>query len=133
MIRVDILNSAIFSVGSIYVGCNALGSETSVSRAEWSAWSVRCRLCSELCKVEIASSTITHSHRLAKLSLGVEAVEDNSVDGNGEDLNNNLDDGAYQRPVLETAKKIILDLILEELTSSIVETSPAPHIFAIAI
>lgn len=54
----------------------------------------------ELGKVEIRSGTVAHGHGLAKLALGPEAVEDDSVDGNNKNLDYDFDDAADKRPVL---------------------------------
>ena len=36
-----------------------------------------------------------------QFALGVEAVEDDGVDGDGDDFDDDFDDGADERPVLE--------------------------------
>lgn len=54
----------------------------------------------QLSKVEIRTSAVAHGHGLAELALGPEAVEDNSVNGNDEDLDDDFDDAADKSPVL---------------------------------
>ena len=51
-------------------------------------------------KVEIRSGTVAHGHGLAKLALGPEAVEDDSVEGDNKNLDYDFDDAADKRPVL---------------------------------
>ena len=54
----------------------------------------------ELGQVEIRTSLVAGVHGLVQPSLGVEAVEDNGVDGDSNDFDNDFDESAYKRPVL---------------------------------
>lgn len=55
---------------------------------------------SQLCEVQIGSSAVADSHGFSELALGVEAVENNAVDGNGKNFNNYFDNAADEGPVL---------------------------------
>lgn len=68
-----------------------------------------CGLSSQLSEVEIRACAIAEVHRLMKLPLRVEPVEDNPIDGNGNYFDNNFDEGADERPVLK-AKLVIASL-----------------------
>lgn len=54
----------------------------------------------ELRKVKIRAGTVALGHGLSELSLGPESVEDNSIDGDAEDFDDDLDDAADEGPVL---------------------------------
>lgn len=60
------------------------------------------RLGSELSEVEIRACAIAEIHRLMKLTLRVEPVEDYSIDGNGNHFDNDFDKGADERPILNS-------------------------------
>lgn len=47
----------------------------------------------ELSEVEIRTSAVTQIHGLVKAAFGIEAIEDDSVDGNGDRLNDDLNEG----------------------------------------
>jgi hypothetical protein len=55
----------------------------------------------QLSEVEVRSSTVTLSHRLPELALGPESVEDDAVDDDAKEFDNDLDDAAYESPVLQ--------------------------------
>jgi hypothetical protein len=52
-------------------------------------------------EVEIGAGAVAHGHGLAELALGPEAVEDDAVDDNAEELDDDFDDAADEGPVLE--------------------------------
>lgn len=54
----------------------------------------------ELGQVEIRPGLVADVHRLVQSALGVEAVEDDGIDGDGDDLHDDLDEGADERPIL---------------------------------
>jgi hypothetical protein len=54
----------------------------------------------ELCEVEVRSSTIALHHGLPELPLGPKSVEDNAVDGDAEHFDDDLDDAADKSPIL---------------------------------
>ncbi|KAL2282891.1 hypothetical protein FJTKL_10266 [Diaporthe vaccinii] len=64
------------------------------------AWGVGGGLRPELCEVEVGAGLVAHVHGLHELSLGVVTVEDDRVQGNGDDLDDDFDDHADQRPIL---------------------------------
>lgn len=66
------------------------------------AWRIWRRLGSELSKVEIRACAIAEIHRLMKLTLRVEPVEDDPIDGNCNHFDDNFDEGADERPVLNS-------------------------------
>lgn len=67
------------------------------------AWGVGRGLRAELGEVEVGAGAVTEIHRLVEPALGVEAVEDDAVDGDGDDLDDDLDEGTDQRPGLQAA------------------------------
>lgn len=69
---------------------------------------IRCGLRSQLGEIEIRARTITEIHRLMKLTLRVEPVEDDPIDGNGNYFDNDFDKGADERPVLEGKSAIAI-------------------------
>jgi hypothetical protein len=74
---------------------------SAIARREWAkAGSVWCGLRAELSKIEIGSSTVTDGHGLAQTTLGVVAVKDDTVDGDGQRLDDDFNDAADESPVL---------------------------------
>lgn len=67
------------------------------------------------------------------MALGVESVEHDAVDCDGGGLNDNLDDGADQTPVLQTADEFVRDFVLEEALSGVVHARPSPHILVVRV
>lgn len=61
---------------------------------------VRCRLSAKLGKIEVGACSVADIHGLPELALGVEAVEDDCIDGDGYGFHNNFDDTADKRPLL---------------------------------
>jgi hypothetical protein len=62
---------------------------------EWAeAWCVWCRLRAELGEVKIGACFVANVHGLAELTLGVVAVEDDTVDNDCDSLDHNLNDTA---------------------------------------
>jgi len=94
---------------------------------------VGCGLRAQLSEVEIGAGAVADGHGLSELPLGPEAVEDDGVDDDAQRLNNDLDNAADQRPVLETADEFVGHVVLEELSSFVVFASPAPHVLTIAL
>ena len=65
------------------------------------AGGIGCRLTSELSKIKIRASFVTQIHRFGESALGVEAVKDNGVNADGENFDDDLDESAKQRPILQ--------------------------------
>ncbi len=86
----------------------------------------------ELGEVEVGAGAVAEVHGFVEAALGVEAVEDDGVDGNGDDLDDDLDDGADQGPVLEAADEGVVDVLLEECLARAVLAAPAPHVLPTA-
>lgn len=73
-----------------------------VGRRHWAeAGGVGGGLGAELGEVEVGAGFVAVVHCLAELALGVVAVEDDTVDGNGDSLDDNFDDAADDGPRLE--------------------------------
>lgn len=94
---------------------------------------VGCGLRAELSEVEIRAGTVTDVHGLAKTLLGVVAVEYNAVEEDGDAFQDNLNETAEKRPVLQSADQCIVNLLLEELSSFVVNARPAPDVLVAAI
>ena len=62
---------------------------------------IGCRLTPELSEIKIRASFVTQIHGLGESALGVEAVKDNGVNADGKDFDDDLDESAKQRPVLQ--------------------------------
>lgn len=58
------------------------------------------RLRAELGKVKVLPSVVPHIHGFVKTSLGVKPVKDNKINGDRDNLDNNLNEGANQCPTL---------------------------------
>lgn len=86
----------------------------------------------ELGEVEVGAGAVAEIHGFVEAPLGVEAVEDDGVDGDGDDLDGDLDDGADQRPALEAADERVVDVFLEERFARAVLAAPAPHVLRVA-
>lgn len=101
-------------------------------------------------KVEIRTGAVADSHGLAELALRPEAVENDTVDGDDKNLDDDLDDATdespvlnvllvvffakrYQGPYLKTADEAIGNVILEKVTSFVVNTRPTPHVFVVVL
>jgi hypothetical protein len=52
-------------------------------------------------EVEIRTGAVAHGHGLAELALGPEAIEDDAVDDDAEELDDDFDDAADECPVLD--------------------------------
>lgn len=87
----------------------------------------------QLSEIQVGAGAVTHSHGFAELTLGPEAVEDDAVDGDDENFDYNLDDTAYKCPVLKTADEAVGHIVLEEMSSLVVNTGPAPHVFVVVL
>ena len=77
---------------------------------------------------DFVAGLITDIHRLPEAALRGDAVEGKYVDGNREDLDRYLDDGAHQDPVLLSTYEPVVDVVLEELAAVIVLARPAPQV-----
>lgn len=85
----------------------------------------------ELGEVEVGASAVAEVHGFVETALGVEAVEDDGVNGDGDDLDDDLDEGADQRPALEAADERVIDVVLEERFARAVLAAPAPHVLRV--
>lgn len=114
---------------------------------------VRCRLSAKLGKIEVGACSVADIHGLPELALGVEAVEDDCIDGDGYGFHNNFDDTADKRPLLfqklasstilrrremnwahlKPANKSVANIVMEQLASLVVIATPAPDILSITI
>lgn len=65
------------------------------------AWSIRGRLASELSEIEIFPGFVTEVHRFGEPALRIVTIENNGVDGDGNDLYNDFNEGADECPALE--------------------------------
>ena len=82
----------------------------------------------ELGEVEIRSSLVTHVHGLMQLALAVVAVEHHAVQGDTHELDNNLDDDADERPVLQTADKLVVNLVTVNNRAGVLNAGPSPQV-----
>ena len=94
---------------------------------------VGCGLGAELSEVEIGAGTVAEVHGFVEAALGVEAVEDDAVDGDGDDFDDDFDEGADQGPVLQAADQRVVDVLVEERFAFAVYAAPAPHVFCVAV
>lgn len=85
----------------------------------------------QLGEVEIVPSLVAQIHGLAQTVLGVETVEDDGVDQNHKDLNDDLDDGADQHPVLHAADELIVNRVGKVLRSQVLGARPTPQVLTI--
>jgi len=67
------------------------------------------------------------------LVLGVETVEDNTVNGDRDGLDHNFNDDADKTPVLQAADKVVLHLLLKEALALVVDAGPSPHVLVVRI
>jgi hypothetical protein len=63
----------------------------------------------QLGEVEVGARFIAVVHCLAELALGVVAVEDDAVDGDGDGLDNDFDDAADDGPGLGVVSWLAVD------------------------
>jgi len=87
----------------------------------------------QLSEIQVGAGAVTHGHGFAELALGPETVEDDAVDGDDENLDYDFDDAAYKCPVLKTADEAVGYIVLEEMSSLVVNTGPAPHVFVVVL
>lgn len=93
------------------------GVAESVVYIRWEAWrhgrletgGVRCRLGLQLGEVEVATCFVADIHGFMEAALGVVAVEDDGVDGNGDDFDKDLDESADQGPMLQEDQSLALN------------------------
>ena len=62
-------------------------------------------------------------------ALGVEAIKHDTVDGDGDDFDDDFDKGADEGPILQAADQGVVDVLVEEGFTSAVLAAPAPHVF----
>lgn len=62
------------------------------------------------------------------MALGVVAVEDYAVDGDGDGFDDDFDDAADECPGLNTANELIVNILGVDVTAFIINTRPAPNI-----
>lgn len=70
-------------------------------------------LAAELGEVKIGTGFVTHVHGLCEAALGVVAVKEDAVEGDGHDFDNDFDDNADQRPVLHAANEGVVNFVPE--------------------
>jgi hypothetical protein len=90
-------------------------------------------LCAELGKVEIRAGSVSVVHGLGEASLGVVTVEDDAIEDDAEDLDDDLDNDADHGPVLKAADELVVDLVLEDGLSLVVDARPSPHVLVVAV
>ena len=66
-----------------------------------------------------------------EFALGVEAVEDNTIDRNGDHLNHHLNDATHERPVHQATDQIVVDIIFENVFPGVALATPAPYVLTI--
>lgn len=93
LVGVDVLDFAFFDRRALGVEVALVCAPAAIAGAErrWGVWS---GLATELGEVEITSGAVADGHRFAQLAFGVEAVEDDTIDGDSDDLDDDFDDGA---------------------------------------
>lgn len=133
LVRAHVLRVAVFLVGGAVVVVRGRFPATISGAVGHEAGRVGCRLCAQLGEVEIAACAVAVRHGLSELALRPEAVEDDGVDGDGDGLDHDLDDGAQQAPILKPADQFVVDVVLEEGVASVVDAGPAPHIFVVVV
>ena len=74
--------------------------ERGIHRRLLDARSVGSGLGLELSQIKIRSSFVPEIHGLGEPPLRIEAKEDNGVNGNGDNLDNDLDKSTDKRPIL---------------------------------
>lgn len=95
------------------------------------SWGVGGGLGAEVGQVKVRTGFVANVHRLAELAFGPEAVEDDGVDGDDENLDYDFDDAADESPVLHTTDKAILHVVFKQGAPLVIDTSPAPHILVV--
>ena len=77
------------------VFCCGVGILVGVGRAvAFEAGGVGCGLGAQLSEVEVRAGFVAEIHRFVEAALGVESVEDDAVDGDCDDFDDDLDEGA---------------------------------------
>jgi len=87
----------------------------------------------ELSEVEIGTGAVSHVHGLHETTLRVEAVEDDAVEGDADDLDDYLDDDANESPVLKATNESVVDLVLVDFRTLVVGARPSPHVLVVAV
>lgn len=114
-VKRDILDTVATDVVEAILDIRSLGVvvhwrlPASITRRERPARSVGSGLGTKLSEVEIRAGFVPGRHRLAELAFGVEAVEDNGVNGNSDGLDDDFNDGADKGPVLMIMSERILE------------------------
>lgn len=113
---------------------------------------IRSGLAAELSEIEVRAGAIAEVHRFVEAAFGVVAVEDDAVDGDGDDFDDDLDQGANEGPALSTTisrcpqldpnvqraylhptDECVVDVFAKNLLPPAVFAGPAPHIFVFAV
>lgn len=102
------------------------------SRSLSEARCIGCALASQLRQVQISAGSVSCVHGLPEPVLRPEAVEDNGVDGDDDDLHNDLNDAADQTPILQSADKSVMNIVFKKLPALVVLAGPAPEVLAAA-
>ncbi len=96
-----VLGAVVFAVlGFAEVVAVEVGWERRGHRGLLEARGVGSGLATELGEVEIGASTVAKVHRLVEATFGVVAIEDDAVDGDGDDFDDNLDESTDKCPML---------------------------------
>lgn len=85
-----------------------------------------------MCEVEVGTGAVAHVHGLHQAAFRPEAVEDDGVEQNADDLDDDFDDDADEGPILETTYQDVVDLVGVDLGALVVGTCPSPHVFVAA-
>ena len=93
---------SLFEVGVVVVGGGRRGRVQVGAEAGrfGEARRVGRRLAAELGEVEVGAGAVADVHALVEAALGADAVEDDGVDGYGEDFDDDFDESADEGPVL---------------------------------
>ena len=113
------------------------------------AWGVGRGLDAKLGEVEVGAGFVADVHGLVEAALGVEAVEDYGVDGDGDDFDGDFDEGADERPALlivsisrydlvsgtclQPTNKGIIHILIKEGFPFAAFARPSPHIIALSV
>lgn len=128
---------AFLDVGQVAVGGRGLAGRHGIlaksRRLGAESRSVGCGLTAQLGEVEVGAGAVSHVHGLEEASLRVVSVEDDAVQQNAENLDYDFDDDADQGPVLQTADERVVDLVTEDLGSSVGHARPSPHVRVVGV
>lgn len=68
-----------------------------------------------------------------QLALAVVAVKDDAVEGDADDLDDDLNDDADEAPVLQAADQGVVNLLAENIGTSVVDARPTPHVLVLRV